>query len=355
MKRRNDKNKKYRVSSKFNALKEVKNQVKSEIQLAMKNNENIIKVEELLKELAKKHDCKANDLKKYLNDANDLEELRIRKNNIISIINSLEKKPILPKSFSKAPYESNDNLHKNRKEWKTVLYEIENFLGNNPKSLQEIKEWILKKEYQPLEGIDLRGIEIDRLRLQTNYGVISGLVNLTTSGSLEDFNLAKKYKDYVKLSVAADGNCFLHTFSMFLTGESNVDITIRLRVALCLEIMDNAEIYFKSQLNENDEEIINDLKNTIRQEEITQNRKWLSSEIIKYLASVLKRPLVSINRYSFNDTHGKKWTQMQFYVFPNDIEKYRSASRFDSIPDKYSEEWVVYNSGMHFQPLISLN
>jgi hypothetical protein len=44
------------------------------------------------------------------------------------------------------------------------------------------------------------------------------------------------------------------------------------------------------------------------------------------------------------------WTEIDYYEFPNHFEP--SSSHFNSIPDKYPEKWVVYNSGGHFQPLI---
>ena len=90
-----------------------------------------------------------------------------------------------------------------------------------------------------MAGVDLKG--------KTDNGKISDLESLTPESQK---HLATKYKDYVQLSAAGDGNCFLHTFSVFLTGDSNVDMTLRLRAALGLEIMKNAEIYFKTYTSE---------------------------------------------------------------------------------------------------------
>ncbi|MEG7978410.1 MAG: hypothetical protein NY202_00350 [Mollicutes bacterium UO1] len=111
-----------------------------------------------------------------------------------------------------------------------------------------------------LAGADLNG--------KSDNGKIPDLESLTPP---EQKNLATKYKDYVQLHAVADGNCFLHTFSLFLTGESNLDTTLRLRVALCLEMMKNAQIYFENHFDNSDEDIINSLKNIIKSERITKN------------------------------------------------------------------------------------
>jgi hypothetical protein len=51
-------------------------------------------------------------------------------------------------------------------------------------------------------------------------------------------NKTKKYKDYVQLSAVGDGNCFLNSFSVLLTGNANdTSLTMPLKVKLCLEFM----------------------------------------------------------------------------------------------------------------------
>ncbi|CAG8831312.1 19392_t:CDS:2, partial [Racocetra persica] len=118
--------------------------------------------------------------------------------------------------------------------------------NHNPKTLSEIEKWVEDKNYDPLKGVNLAGVD---LKGKSDNGKVSDLEELTIA---EQKYLATKYKDYVQLSAAGDGNCFLHTFSVFLTGNSNVDMTLRLRVAMCLELMKNAEIYFKTESSEED-------------------------------------------------------------------------------------------------------
>jgi hypothetical protein len=125
---------------------------------------------------------------------------------------------------------------------------------------------VQKKNYEPLKGINLSGVN---LKGKLDNGKITDLESLTNP---EAKNLAKKYKDWVQLHAAGDGNCLLHTFSVFLTGESNVDITLRLRVAICLEIMNNAKAYFSNAYDDKEEDIIRVLKNTIKDESLAKNR-----------------------------------------------------------------------------------
>src|SRR4051812_17246425 len=108
-------------------------------------------------------------------------------------------------------------------------------MDTNPQTLQEVKDWIRGKNLDPLAGINLAGVGIEELKRISNSGPVSGLDGVT-----ETF----EYKDYVQLPAAGDGNCFLHSFSVFLVGRSDVDLTLRLRVALCLELMTNPERYF---------------------------------------------------------------------------------------------------------------
>jgi hypothetical protein len=134
-------------------------------------------------------------------------------------------------------------------------------MDNNPQTLQEVKDWLQEKNFNPLAGINLAGIGIEELKKIPDYGPVSGLDSVPET---------VKYKDYVQLPAAGDGNCFLHSFSVFLVGQSDVDLTLRLRVALCLELMTNPERYFHSTT---DIKKIASIKDEISREGITENRQ----------------------------------------------------------------------------------
>ncbi|CAG8612958.1 2683_t:CDS:2, partial [Paraglomus occultum] len=73
--------------------------------------------------------------------------------------------------------------------------------------------------------VDLKGVSEDKLKSLPDNGPISDLKNATPAGT------AYKYKDYVKLNAAGDGNCFLNSFSVFLTGKNgDASLALPLRV-----------------------------------------------------------------------------------------------------------------------------
>ena len=74
------------------------------------------------------------------------------------------------------------------------------------------------------------------------------LKGLSSSGKVPELdkipndNDAFPYRDYVQLSAAGDGNCFLNSFSVFLTGkERDTSLALPLRVKFCLEFMTNPD------------------------------------------------------------------------------------------------------------------
>ncbi|MCE8167788.1 MAG: hypothetical protein I3273_07770 [Candidatus Moeniiplasma glomeromycotorum] len=304
--------------------------------LEKKINSDNIKKDDLLKELKDKNYLNAGetDWKKYFDKASNSQELKIRKEQLLTIIDKLKNGPNPNPSPGPNPNPSpgpnpNPSPTPPTNKWEKVLGEIKSFINGNPSSSQEVKDWIQNKNYNPLSGVNLAGVGIEELKKISDSGPVSGLDQVPET---------VKYKEYVQLPAAGDGNCFLHSFSVFLTGQSDIDLTLRLRVALCLELMTNPEKYFSGLTN--DKSKIQAVKNEISKERIAENTRWLSSDITKYLAHVLKRPIVSIIKSKF-------LAPFQVYDYPNS----ETGEGSDFTPT-YSEKWVVYNSGGHFQPLI---
>ncbi|CAI2200392.1 7069_t:CDS:2, partial [Funneliformis geosporum] len=86
--------------------------------------------------------------------------------------------------------------------------------------------------------LDLKGASMEDLKKLSGRGKIPEL------DTIDGSNPASKYKNYVQLSAVGDGNCFLNSFSVFLTGKEN-DTTwaLPLRVKLCLEFMTNPDTF----------------------------------------------------------------------------------------------------------------
>ena len=259
------------------------------------------------------------DWRNYFNSVTNKAQLVISWTIVSNLINNLPNGQNLPPSTPPSSPPTN--------KWEKNLREIKRFLDTNPQTLQEVKDWVKRKSLDPLAGINLAGIGIEKLKKMSDYGPVPGLNGVPET---------VEYEDCVQLPAAGDGNCFLHSFSVFLVGRSDVDLTLRLRVALCLELMTNPERYFHSTT---DEKKIVSIKDEISREGITENRRWLNSDIIKYLAYALKRPIVSIIK--------SKFYKFQVYDYPNS----QTGEGSDFIP-VYPEKWVVYNSGGHYQPLI---
>jgi len=213
--------------------------------------------------------------------------------------------------------------------WEIVLNEINTFINSDLQNLQEIKNWINQKNCNPLEGINLAGVGDDLKKIR-DCGPIENIKN--------DPNCFY-YKDWVQLPVAGDGNCFLHSFSVFLLGKSDIELTLKLRIAICLELMTNPDKYFDSN---NEKKKIESIKKEIKKERIAENKQWLNSDITKYLAHVLKRPIFSITKKENNNP------PFQVYKYPNS-----NTGEGNDFVLQYLEPWVIYNDGgIHFQPLI---
>jgi hypothetical protein len=93
-------------------------------------------------------------------------------------------------------------------------------------------------------GVDLKGAPKSILTKLSN-GKIEALSQLNHDHKVY------KYKDYVTLSSVGDGNCFLNSFSVLLTGrEKDISLALPLRVKLCLSLMSEPDIFFGKQENE---------------------------------------------------------------------------------------------------------
>ncbi|CAI2200396.1 7022_t:CDS:2, partial [Funneliformis geosporum] len=121
--------------------------------------------------------------------------------------------------------------------------------------------------------LDLKGASMEDLKKLSGHGKIPGLDTIPSS------NPASKYKDYVQLSAVGDGNCFLNSFSVFLTGKEN-DTTwaLPLRVKLCLEFMTNPDTFAVG----NEVEKLALLKKKLVSEGFAINVSALPSDIIEH-------------------------------------------------------------------------
>ncbi|CAG8841062.1 31327_t:CDS:2, partial [Racocetra persica] len=95
--------------------------------------------------------------------------------------------------------QKNSPLDDNLTEAKTkVVAFLEQRLTTN--NIKEIEKWVQDKNYDPLKGVNLAGVD---LKGKSDNGKVSDLEGLTIA---EQKHLATKYKDYVQLSAAGDGN-----------------------------------------------------------------------------------------------------------------------------------------------------
>ena len=203
------------------------------------------------------------------------------------------------------------------------------------KKLKEKKDDIINEIGDPLAGIDLNGVGMERLR-----------TTLTDSGPIPNLDgknwiryESSEWKDWVQLSANADGNCFFHSYAIFLIGRSDLELTQRLRIAASLEFMTN----FRERWNTSEEECATgNFKKLMTYRGVAENGHWMENNDIDVLGWILKRPLVVISNS----------TIVHLENFPN-TELYSAASR-DFTPT-YSETWVIYNRGNHFVPLIKKN
>jgi len=102
------------------------------------------------------------------------------------------------------------------------------------------------------------------------------------------------------LASAGDMNCFLNSFAILLTGSQNCDksdknsqvnVATKLRAALCLELMTNYSNYHQGSSDSYIlSEVINDLKL------FGKNFTALRMDDCKYMASILKRPIIGVHK-----------------------------------------------------------
>ena len=202
----------------------------------------------------------------------------------------------------------------------------------NKQTLQKIKNFrdsIIAKNGEPLAGIDLAGVGIEKLRELPKHGEIGLKKGVNYDGSWEEY--LEEYKDWVQLSALGDGNCFLHSYAVHLIGRSDLELTLKLRVAMCLELMTNLETRYLKNRGAYPAETF---KSYLYDGRIYKNGKWLSNFEIGLLGFIFKRKLIVISKY-------KGWFWPAWF-YP---EK-------EGITAEYPETWVIYNSGNHFQPLI---
>jgi hypothetical protein len=153
-----------------------------------------------------------------------------------------------------------------------------------------------------LAGVDLKGASIDILRNIPDSDKVSGL------GTLPNTNPAFQYRDYVQLSAVGDGNCFLNSFSVFLTGKNrDSSLALPLRVKVCLELMTNTDEFIGGNENQQLEELKLRLKGDDKNGGFAKNGDSLENYDIIFMSPILKRniTLVTVTTHnSFGDKFG---------------------------------------------------
>ncbi|KLL04144.1 MAG: hypothetical protein MRERV_27c036, partial [Mycoplasmataceae bacterium RV_VA103A] len=225
--------------------------------------------------------------------------------------------------------------------WERILWEVKNFLHTNPTTLQEIKDWVNAKNYpDPLEGVDLKGASMDTLKGLPDRGPVPDLGKAVPTGA------AYKYKNYVLLNAVGDGNCFLNSFSVFLTGKDNdTSLALPLRAKLCIEFMADPDKYVSG---------IEQLKEKLNGSHgFAINTRWLENGDIAYMKTILKRQIVLLSAspnwetdYPYlKDNNGISLAEYPSNDTPDQIIEYNKLTYKD-------HPFIIYNSGGHFQPLI---
>jgi hypothetical protein len=238
-------------------------------------------------------------------------------------------------------------------DWTNVLNQIDTYLyPKKTGSLEEVRKWVLEKRWpDPLEGIDLKGAELTKLRT-LKKGTSSTYINDNAKKS------ANRWKGYTALDSFPDGNCFLNSFAILLTGEdseaSQIATSIRLRIALCLELMKNGTQYFgdygrmHARMIENADDDTKTPWHAKMATTMTRDKQWLSTDDIVPFTKILKRPLIAV----FNDSSfpaSSSWktpdtggiSNFEFGIQDQKGIRYRY------------QPFVVYNSNAtHFEALV---
>jgi hypothetical protein len=317
--------------------------------LEQKLSSDNIKKDDLLKGLKERHylDAGETNWEKYLNTATTPKELEVRKKNILAIVEKLIGETPNPQPGAPSPSPQNPSPQSPHgpvpetpptDKWEKILWEIRQFFDTNPTSLQEMKDWVKKQNYpDPLEGVDLKGASADQLKLIPNRGKVPDIEKAD--------NKTRKYQDYVQLSAVGDGNCFLNSFSVFLTGNANdTSLSMPLKVKLCLDFM--ATEGFTDGSNIYSPEFIKD--KLIGSGGFAKPGAWLESADIMYIAPILERPIAVVSKHPEDPRYGEFSGEIATFEFPEDLGFLSTAT----FPFTHKERWVIYNSGGHFQPLI---
>ena len=259
-----------------------------------------------------------------------IEEINeIRKRNIWSLdVGEFEKGKEIPLAYYDfCGYDWNKNAS-----WKEDKEKYERLNIETLNKIKDLRNKVIYENGEPLAGLNLNGVSEDLLRNLPNKGNIKDLGEKLVYKEDKFFSSFIKYKNWIKIDNypdAADGNCLLHSFATFLTGKkSHHDLTIRIRIAMILELINNFENNYYCNLNS--KSVAHVFKIELFDGKIAKDYEWLSNSQIKLLSYVFKRNLVIISKNK---------------------NEYEPACSYPDI-NEYPEEWVIYNSGVHFQPLI---
>lgn len=224
-------------------------------------------------------------------------------------------------------YWQDDRRQKDLSElWKFMKEDQQNSFQ---KLVQKLSQKLANFLYQyqnlePLEGIDLAGVEKQKLQKLPHFSV----PRLASSNRSE----IKDYKNWVKLRASGDGNCFLNSFCILLTGQENKDLIIRLRLAIFYETIDSFYKYTQGKAYSLLGEYI-DVYYDFQLRRIYTNYSAMASDVaLRQLAKILKRNLLIVNLCSTGDV----------------ITKANPPSGLLSYP----ENWVLVGNDIHVDPLI---
>ncbi|RHZ36611.1 hypothetical protein [endosymbiont GvMRE of Glomus versiforme] len=170
-----------------------------------------------------------------------LEELKNKFNEIKKIKNSEsegEKTP--PLSPSLPPSRPSTPILPLKADWNQILQEIYNFFNINwTRDLTEIQnkaQQILDTYGDPLKDLELAGANQTELTPQKIGQDTTAKTELKTIKGL-----GERFSKYTVLKAGMDGNCYLNSFSILLSGE-DYKWAVPLRVKLCLELMTNEKL-----------------------------------------------------------------------------------------------------------------
>ncbi|RHZ37154.1 hypothetical protein [endosymbiont GvMRE of Glomus versiforme] len=125
-------------------------------------------------------------------------------------------------------------------DWNQILQEIYNFFNINwTRTLEEIQnkaQQILDTYGDPLAGLDLNGANPTEL---TPSKIGQDAIAKTELETIK--GLGERFSKYTVLKAGMDGNCYLNSFSILLSGE-DYKWAVPLRVKLCLELMSNKKL-----------------------------------------------------------------------------------------------------------------